>query len=74
MAKRESGRALKAKPVCPNENCQFEFNKEDGLFCVLCGIMLDLDCSRCSDNPPYARFCMYCGKDIGKGKPEEGSL
>ena len=73
MAKKESG-DVKAKAVCPNENCRFEHNKEDALFCILCGIMLDLDCSRCGENPPYARFCMYCGKDIGKDAAEDVNL
>lgn len=74
MAKSEAPRHIKAKPVCPNENCRFEFNRSDGLFCVLCGIMLDLECGHCADNPPYSRFCMYCGKDIGKDKPEDVNL
>jgi hypothetical protein len=74
MAEGEASRGVKARNLCPNENCRFEFNKENALFCVLCGIMLDLECSRCKDNPPYARFCQSCGKDISKGKSEDVDL
>ena len=74
MAEEAKHRGVKARTLCPNENCKFEFNHEDALFCVLCGIMLELECTRCNDNPPYARFCQFCGKDVGKGKSEDVNL
>jgi hypothetical protein len=74
MAKKEEPRLIKANTICPNENCRFEHNREDALFCALCGIMLDLECAYCLDNPPYSRFCMYCGKDIGKDKADDVNL
>ncbi|MHC4599883.1 MAG: hypothetical protein ACYS47_12845 [Planctomycetota bacterium] len=74
MADKKSSQAIKAKSTCPNENCRFEHNGEDSLFCVLCGIMLDLECSRCSDNPPYARFCMFCGKEASKSTSDDVNL
>ena len=44
------------------------------LFCILCGIMLELQCSRCNDNPQYARYCQYCGSDLHKSKSEDINL
>ena len=74
MQNKKEPTPVKAKAVCPNDNCHFEHNKEDALFCVLCGIMLDLDCSRCGDNPPYSRFCMFCGKETGKAGSDDVNL
>ncbi|MHC4780288.1 MAG: hypothetical protein ACYTFG_17095 [Planctomycetota bacterium] len=74
MPKENTPAQVKAKSVCPNENCKFEHNSEDSLFCVLCGIMLDLECGGCGNNPPYARFCMYCGKETAKDSTDDVNL
>ncbi len=65
---------VKASTTCPNDNCRFDYNSEDSLFCILCGIMLELKCSRCKDNPKYAKYCQYCGADLHKSKSEDINL
>jgi hypothetical protein len=62
---------VKANTVCPNDNCRFDYNQEDSLFCILCGIMLELNCSRCGDNPQYGKYCQFCGSDLHKAKSED---
>jgi len=65
---------VKANTTCPNDNCKFDFNAEDSLFCILCGIMLELKCNRCKDNPQYARYCQSCGSDLQKSGTEDINL
>jgi hypothetical protein len=47
---------------CPE--CQFA-NREGAMFCIECGVKLEINCSKCSHlNPPASKFCEACGAKL----------
>ncbi len=51
--------------VCPNGGCRYDKHEPGANFCILCGTLLFTHCADClAHNPPYARFCQYCGSDL----------
>ncbi|HYA15442.1 MAG TPA: zinc ribbon domain-containing protein, partial [Syntrophales bacterium] len=51
--------------------CQFD-NRKGAKFCLQCGVIIELRCSRCNTLLPVAaNYCDYCGKKLGEPSKDE---
>ena len=56
---------------CPSPQCRYDKHDVNANFCILCGTLLFTHCADCIvNNPPYARFCYYCGSDLDELRTE----